>query len=83
MTTEEQETTLRRFQEAVRSTDEFQRAQTAVRLISLPTGDGMALVFFGDPEAPVRCAVQLQEKLAQFGNVPVPHGHSHRARLSY
>ena len=23
----------------------------------LPTGDGMALVFFGDPEAPMECAM--------------------------
>ncbi|HET7185042.1 MAG TPA: protein kinase [Terriglobales bacterium] len=74
MTTDEQETTLLRFQEAVRSTDEFQRSQTAGQLITLPTGDGMALVFFGDPEAPVRCAVQLQERLEHSGKLPVRMG---------
>src|SRR5579862_4258778 len=43
---EEQAEVLRRLQELVRETGEFQRAQHAGRLISLPTGDGMALVFF-------------------------------------
>src|SRR5262249_55117149 len=31
--------------------------------ILLPTGDGMALVFFRDPEAPVRCALELTQIL--------------------
>jgi tetratricopeptide (TPR) repeat protein len=46
------------LQEAVRGTSEFARAQAADQLIRLPTGDGMALVFFRDPEAlnAVNCA---------------------------
>src|SRR5207244_4737644 len=32
-------------------------------LVKLPTGDGMALVFFTDPLAPVRCAVDIQKAL--------------------
>jgi eukaryotic-like serine/threonine-protein kinase len=56
---DEQERALRELQQAVRSTSEFTAAQLEDRLIRLPTGDGMALVFFGDPEAPVRCALQL------------------------
>jgi class 3 adenylate cyclase len=38
--------------EIVRSTDEFQAAEKAGRLIKIPTGDGMALVFYHNPEAP-------------------------------
>ena len=59
MTMEEQEQVLRQLQEAVRNTSEFARAYGSDQIISLPTGDGMALVFFTDPEAPARCAVEL------------------------
>ena len=54
---------LRRLQEIVRNTAEFARAQADGQLICFPTGDGMALVFFGDPEAPVRCALAISESL--------------------
>ena len=54
---DEQTERLQELQEIVRNTQEFQRAQAANQLLRLPTGDGMALSFFGDPEAPVRCAV--------------------------
>jgi len=47
------------LQTLVRGTVEYKRAQAADQLISLPTGDGMALVFFGDPESAVRCAQEL------------------------
>src|SRR5262249_30695026 len=33
------------------------------RLIKIATGDGMALVFYTSPEAPVRCAVELSRAL--------------------
>jgi serine/threonine protein kinase/tetratricopeptide (TPR) repeat protein len=56
---DQQEQVLRRLQKTVRGTAEFARAQASDQLIRLPTGDGMALVFFGDPEAPVRCALEL------------------------
>ena len=55
---------LRDLQHAVLGTAEFNRAQRKGQLISLPTGDGMALVFFGDLEAPVRCALELSRILA-------------------
>ena len=56
---DEQERVLRELQEKVRSNREFLAAQNEDRLIRLPAADGMALVFFGDPEAPVRCALEL------------------------
>ena len=49
--------------EAVRQAPTFTRAHQKQRLISLPTGDGVALVFFGDPEAPARCALELSQEL--------------------
>jgi TolB-like protein/Tfp pilus assembly protein PilF len=44
---------------AVRATDEFRKAEAADRLIKIPTGDGMALVFYTSPEAPVQCATEI------------------------
>src|SRR5438132_14393331 len=35
-------------------------------MIRLPAGDGMALVFFNSPEAPVQCAIEIAEKLKQY-----------------
>src|SRR5579862_7116537 len=46
------------LQDIVHGIPEFQRA-LADELICLPTGDGMALVFFGDPTTPVQCARQI------------------------
>ncbi len=51
------------LQEAVRHTSAFRRAQAEDQLIKLPSGDGMALVFFRDPEAPLRCALELTRAL--------------------
>src|SRR5207247_1593200 len=47
----------------VRSTEQFQKAEAADRLIKIATGDGMALVFYTSPEAPVRCAIELSRAL--------------------
>ncbi len=60
---DEQQQAIQDLQEAVRNTSEFARAQAEDQLIRLPTGDGMALVFFRDPEAPVRCALELTKIL--------------------
>ena len=56
---DQQHKVLHELQAAVRNTRTFALAQKNDKLISLPTGDGMALVFFGDPELPVRCALEL------------------------
>ena len=45
--------------EIVRGTDQFRKAETHHRLITIPTGDGMALVFYNTPEAPVECALDI------------------------
>jgi class 3 adenylate cyclase len=49
--------------EIVRSTDEFQAAESAGRLIKIPTGDGITLVFYHSPEAPVECALEISRAL--------------------
>jgi hypothetical protein len=44
--------------EVVSASDQFQKAEAAERLIKIPTGDGMALVFYNSPEAAVDCALE-------------------------
>ena len=57
------------LQKIVRESAEFRRARDQNELISLPTGDGMGLVFLRDPLSSVKCALeiagslQLQRKL--------------------
>ena len=51
------------LRQAVAGTAEFSRARKRDQLISLPAGEGLALLFFGDLEAPVRCAVELSRAL--------------------
>ena len=43
----------------IRNTDEFRSAEAAGRLTKIPTGDGMALVFYTSPETPVECALEI------------------------
>ena len=71
---DQQQKLLTELQEAVRNTRAFTRAHNDGKLISLPTGDGMALVFFDDPELPVRCAVQLSRTLRQHPEVKLRMG---------
>lgn len=52
-----------RLQTIARATTEFQRARAADQLISLPTGDGFALVFLQRLEAAIACATQIAEVL--------------------
>jgi len=49
----------------VRASEQFQRAEVAGRLLKIPTGDGMALVFYTNPEAPVQCAVEISRLLKE------------------
>ena len=60
---EQQQRLIDLLQATVRSTKTFLRAQGKDRLVCLPSGDGMALVFFGNPEYPVRCALELEYRL--------------------
>src|SRR4029077_16149207 len=49
----------------VRASQEFQRAEAASHLTRIPTGDGMVLVFYTSPAAPVQCAVEISRALKQ------------------
>jgi serine/threonine protein kinase len=56
---EDQRALLGTLQTLVRAAPHFAQAEKAGELISLPTGDGMALVFFGNPMASAECALDI------------------------
>ncbi len=53
---DQQREAINRLQDVVRHLPEFKRGTQSDQLISLSTGDGMALAFFEDLTAPLRCA---------------------------
>jgi TolB-like protein/cytochrome c-type biogenesis protein CcmH/NrfG len=55
----EQRAAVDELNEIVRASEQFQKAEASDRLIKIPTGDGMALVFYTSVEAPVQCAVEI------------------------
>lgn len=62
---DEQSECSHRLNQLVRNTEQFRAAEAADRLIRLPTGDGMVLVFYTSPEAPVRCAMEIGRALKE------------------
>ncbi len=69
-----QRVAVRSLQEAISSTTDYARPRHNEQLIVLPTGDGAALVFFRDAEAPARCALELAQRLRQEGAFQVRMG---------
>jgi TolB-like protein/Tfp pilus assembly protein PilF len=55
----EQVDVLQKLNAVVRNTEHFRAAEASGQLMRLPTGDGMALLFFNSPEAPVQCALEI------------------------
>ena len=58
----------------VRASEQFQRAEAADRLIRIPTGDGMVLVFYTNPEAPAQCAVEISGALKEHPRLQLRMG---------
>ena len=59
----EQRAAVDELNEVVRRSEQVQKAEAAGRLIKIPTGDGMALVFYKSPEEPVECALEISRAL--------------------
>lgn len=57
--THEQRRLLELLNRMVREAEHFRTAEANRRVITVPTGDGMALVFYNTPEAPVQCALEI------------------------
>src|SRR5204863_8748293 len=62
---------LEKLREIVRATETFRAAQREGKLMRLPTGDGGALVFGTNPEAPVKCAMEIARELEKHPEVGV------------
>src|SRR4026209_2101834 len=60
--------------ELVRTSDQYQKAEAARRLIKIPTGDGMALVFYTSPEAPAQCAIEISRLLKEHPRLQLRMG---------
>jgi TolB-like protein/Flp pilus assembly protein TadD len=70
---EEQQERLNQLTEIVLATTPVREA-TDERLVRLPTGDGMALVFHHSAEEPARCALEIAEALQKHPELPVRMG---------
>jgi len=72
--TDEQQALVDELNQIVRSSDEFNKAAAAGRLMKIPTGDGMALIFYNSPEQPVNCALEIGRALRNSSDLPVRMG---------
>src|SRR6266568_6196458 len=70
----QQRAVVERLNEIVRGTDEFQAAETAGRLITIPTGDGITLVFYDSPETPAECALEISRALKEHPELQLRMG---------
>src|SRR5438105_763180 len=65
---------LRELNEVVSGTRQFCESEAQQKLIRLPTGDGMALVFRTDPEAPAQCALEIARALKEHPRIALRMG---------
>ena len=70
----EQTELLRILNDAVRKTEQVRSAEAEGKLVRLPTGDGMALVFRTTPETPARCALEISQALQSHPELKVRMG---------
>src|SRR6266498_3517307 len=70
----QQRASVQRLNEIVQGTDEYQAAESAGGLITIPTGDGITLVFYHSPEAPVECALEISRALKKHPELQLRMG---------
>src|SRR5213594_1815987 len=71
---DDQHAAIEELTKIVRASEQFQRAEAANRLIRIPTGDGMVLVFYTNPEAPAQCAVEISCALKEHPRLQLRMG---------
>jgi TolB-like protein/class 3 adenylate cyclase/Tfp pilus assembly protein PilF len=74
LVTSEQHRLLELLNQIVRGSEHFRAAEAKSRLISVPTGDGMALVFYNTPEAPVECALEVNSAASEHPELKLRMG---------
>src|SRR5215831_17404136 len=65
MAIDDQRAAIEKLNQVVQSTDEYRKAESENRLLKIPTGDGMALIFYQSPEDPVECALEISRALRE------------------
>ncbi|MCC2668051.1 MAG: hypothetical protein K0Q72_522 [Armatimonadetes bacterium] len=71
---DQQRDSFQALQEVVRATPELRQLLESTDTLSLPTGDGMALVFFHDPITPLRCALHIAGSVRTHVSLPLRMG---------
>jgi len=70
----EQHAQVEELNQIVRLCEQFRIAEAAGRLLKIPTGDGMALIFYRSPEEPAQCAVEISRALKKNARLQVRMG---------
>src|SRR6266699_855679 len=70
----EQRDVLQQLNDVVRNAPQFGKSSAAGKLIRIPSGDGMALVFFQSPEEPVHCAMEIARALKSYPHIRLRMG---------
>jgi TolB-like protein/class 3 adenylate cyclase/Tfp pilus assembly protein PilF len=65
---------LQQLNQIVRGTESFRTAEASGKLIRVPTGDGMALLFFRSPEEPAQCALEISDALKDHPHIKLRMG---------
>src|SRR5205807_6500145 len=70
----EQSRIMSEIKRIVRSTARIQQAEADGELVCVPTGDGILLVFFNDPEAPIECAIEISAAIKNHPEIRLRMG---------
>jgi TolB-like protein len=70
----EQHASIEELNQAVRQSEQFRKAETANRILKIPTGDGMAMVFYKNPEEPAQCAFEIGRALKAHPRLQIRMG---------
>jgi class 3 adenylate cyclase len=78
----EQREILQQLNQIVRKTPQFRKSERGGKLIRIPSGDGMALVFFLSPEEPVQCALEIARSVRNQAKIRLRMGAARSIRLT-
>src|SRR6266550_2783727 len=70
----DQHAAVEELNQIVRASKQFQKAEATSGLLKIPTGDGMALVFYTSPEAPAQCAFEISRALKEHPRLQLRMG---------
>src|SRR5216110_83395 len=70
----DQHAAVEELNQIVRASEQFQKTEAGNRLLKIPTGDGMALVFYTSPEAPTQCAIEISRALKEHPRLQLRMG---------